>query len=167
MFEFRKLFGGKMLQFHITQGIIAYLVIIFHPIVFVLFNANTQGWNQALLQILPQLGQSQFYLNFGRLALILFTIGVAAGYFRRKALLTRHWRKFHILNYFAFLFALLHSSNLGSDTSFFPFNILYPIFWIGLFSAFFYRRIGSSIKLIRRTLIEKSQTDNKATSSPK
>lgn len=100
--------GGKIFRFHITEGIVAYTIMFAHAVTGSL-----------------QSGFSLYY-NFGRIAFILFSIGVFAGLLRTKTKFLRiHWKKLHILNYFAFLFVVAHSWFVGSDTQLFPFIIIW------------------------------------------
>lgn len=141
MMPLRKILGKNALPFHIIQGTLAYLFLLFHPILYGVYNIQTLGFMSGLGSLLPQLTMSQLYLNLGRTALILFTLSIVAGALRTHPFLTRHWRKFHIINYLAFAFIILHSRNLGSDVSSAPFVFLYPLFIGGLIIAICYKRV--------------------------
>lgn len=155
MLPLRKLYGKNLLMFHATQGIITYAVLFSHPTFYVLLNIQSFGLIKGFFALLPNLGTLyEYYVTFGKIAFYLFTIGVLAGLFRKKPLFSKHWRKFHILNYVAFFLALYHSWNIGSDSQTPPFSYLYPIFVIGLFVAVFYKRFWGFIK---KPLIVKSK----------
>ncbi len=137
-----KLFGGRMIRYHITQGLLAYLFIFMHPLFYGLYNIVSVGFISGLLKLLPNFATTQeVYINFGRTALVLLSIGVAAGLLRTRPFITKYWRLFHFLNYVAFIFVLIHSYYIGSDTHETPFIYLYPIFVLGLIGAFLYRRV--------------------------
>ncbi|MBI3980851.1 hypothetical protein HY345_02535 [Candidatus Microgenomates bacterium] len=134
--NFRQIFGPKILQFHIIQGILTYLIITLHPTMFFVFNFNTQGWEKALAMILPSFtNRLDFYLNFGKLAIVLLNISVFAGLLRKVPALIPHWRKLHRLNYVVFALIIYHSWNIGQDTRLVPFVYLYPVFLTGLVAA--------------------------------
>lgn len=141
MFEVRRIFGSKMLAFHITQGITIYILIFLHPTLYVLFNIESNGFLQGLYSLLPKFVQSELYYNLGRTAFLLFTVGIFAGLFRTRPYLLKHWRKLHSLNYIAFGLIIIHSGGVGSDTSTFPMNMMYPLSWLGLSAAFTHRKI--------------------------
>lgn len=142
MLNFRQIFGPRILQFHIIQGILTYLIVTLHPTMFFIFNFNTQGWEKALTMIFPSFtNRLDFYLNFGKLAIVLLNISVFAGLFRKVPALIPHWRKLHRLNYVVFALVIYHSWNIGQDTHLVPFVYLYPIFVVGLNIA-----IGHKVK---------------------
>jgi len=68
----------------------------------------------------------------GKVALLLLTLGVIAGYFRTRPFFRRNWRKFHVVNYIAFLAIILHSRNLGTDARTPPFVWVY---WIAVIAV--------------------------------
>ena len=141
-----KVFPG-LLRWHMVEGIISYGIILSHPMLYTIYTSKTIGIFNPLLTLWPNFSvQNEFYISFGRVALYLLTIGILAGLFRRSSFLSRHWRKFHILNYIVFVLVLWHSWNIGSDTHATPFVFLYPIFIVGFLTAFFYRRIYRLLK---------------------
>jgi DMSO/TMAO reductase YedYZ heme-binding membrane subunit len=83
---------------------------------------NLRGPLAGLLTFLPGY---DIFLNLGKLAFVLVSVGVIVGYFRTKPFLRKNWRKLHIMSYFAFVFVSIHSWNLGSDVKSFPFVITY------------------------------------------
>ena len=123
--------GPKALKYHIIEGLIAYILIVVHPLLYVVFTYQTLG--VITLFILPNLNinspRYELYLTYGRIAFLLLSVSVFAAIFRRNPRLRVHWRKFHILNYFAFYFVAIHAINVGSDTHAFPFNLFY---WFSL-----------------------------------
>src|SRR3989304_4660000 len=54
--------------------------------------------------------------TFGRVGFWLITLAVLAAKLRTQPWLRVHWRKFHILNYLAFIFISIHSRFTGTDT---------------------------------------------------
>lgn len=137
----RRVFGPKVLNFHIREGIVAYGLILAHPILFLL-NTALAGVPNVLGLLIPRFANTyETYLSFGKIGFILLTIAVFAAKFRNVGFLQRHWRKFHILNYVAFWFIFVHSFNVGSDTHKAPFSWLYPVMAILVVLSIFYRRV--------------------------
>ena len=118
--------GGWIFNFHITEGLGTWGIILLHPTLFVFLNYKIEGLSSALLTFLPRFSPTQeIWYSFGKFALILITIAVLAGYFREKPFLRRNWRKFHILNYFAFVFVAIHAYFSGTDSPSAPFSWFY------------------------------------------
>lgn len=113
--KFIELFSGKIFRFHVVEGIVAYSLMILHPIL-----GSLNG-----VSLLPVFVRYELLYNLGRFAFVLFTLAVFAALLRTQPFLTRHWRKFHILNYVAFYLIAIHSYFVGSDTKSLPF----VIFW--------------------------------------
>lgn len=137
----RGIFGTKVLNFHMREGIVAYGLILAHP-AFFLLNALLANVPNPLGLLLPQFSNAyETYLSFGKIGFILLTIAVFAARFRNVGFLQNHWRKFHILNYIAFWLIFVHSFNLGSDTHTIPFSLLYPVMAVLVVISIGYRRI--------------------------
>lgn len=115
MAKLTDLLGGKIFRFHITEGIISYILMFVHPILGSLLG----------ISLLPIFTRGELLYNLGRFAFILFTIAILAGLLRTKPFLVKHWRKFHILNYAAYSLIAVHSWFVGTDTRHFPFVIFY------------------------------------------
>lgn len=109
--------GGWIFKFHITEGIVAYGLILVHPLLlkfdplYVFLGFSSQG--------------AEFYYSFGRSAFWLLTVGVAAGLLRTQPWLQNNWRKFHVLNYVAFFLVWYHSFKVGTDIGTFPFSFFH------------------------------------------
>jgi|SRR3989344_5112618 len=137
---FRKLFGTKILKFHIIEGIIAYLIIVLHPTFYFLYNLQFSDFKTSILSLLPSFATNiDIYIDFGKLGLIFLTIAIMAGIFRTYPLISKNWRWFHRLNYIVFGLILIHSFFLGTDTKTAPFVYLYPIFIVGLITSVVYK----------------------------
>lgn len=121
--------GAKAFRWHTTEGIATYLIILSHPFAQVLLDFKAGGFLASLLTLFPG---KDLNLNLGKVALLLLTLGVIAGYFRTRPLFRRNWRKFHVVNYIAFLFIALHSRNLGTDARTPPFVWIY---WIAVIAV--------------------------------
>lgn len=126
---FIEVFGGGIYRYHMTQGVIAYLIILLHPFFFTFFNIQTSGINSAVSAILPNFGsRMQNLILFGEIGLLFLTIGVITGILGQHQLIISYWRKLHILNYFVFPLILVHSFFIGQDVRSSIFVFLYPIF---------------------------------------
>lgn len=122
--------GGWIFKFHVIEGISVYFLILVHGTAFVFYNYLLgQGFDPffVFVDVCVLCGKAtQHYYNFGRLAFWFITLAVTAGYFRTATPFLRvHWKKFHILNYVAFLLIGLHSLFLGSDLGKFPFSFFH------------------------------------------
>jgi predicted ferric reductase len=126
--------GGWIFNFHITEGLGAWGIMLLHPTLFLLLNYKIEGLSTALLTFVPRFSPPQeVWYSLGKFALVLISIAVLAGYFREKPALRRNWRKFHILNYFAFVFVAIHSYYSGTDA------------WTPPFSWFYWMAIGTVV----------------------
>ena len=123
----QRFLGARTFKYHLFQGLISYGLLLAHPLLYVVF--TYQMFGKITTFLLPNFdinpGIYELYLTYGRIAFVLLTIGVAAGYFRNKPFLRAHWRKFHILNYFSFFFIAIHAYNVGTDIAVFPFSVFY------------------------------------------
>lgn len=123
-------FGGWLFNFHILQGIFVYILVLGHPSLYM-------GYRYLIGQGLDPFfiftsvcvlchTKLDLYYTFGRVAFWFVTTAVFAGLFRTATpFLRMHWRKFHILNYFAFLFVGYHSLMLGTDLGTAPFSYIH------------------------------------------
>jgi DMSO/TMAO reductase YedYZ heme-binding membrane subunit len=122
-----------------------------HPILYAVFTYQTV--NKIILFIIPRSDINppgyEMFLTYGRIAFSLLTVGVIAGLLRNRPEIRAHWRKFHILNYFAFFFVSVHALNVGTDIKTPPFAWF---FWVANFVIlgvvlyrFLYPRIRSFI----------------------
>jgi predicted ferric reductase len=125
-------FGGWVFNFHVFNGIVIYTLAILHPLAFLL---SRHFIGAGLDPIFVFLGfcfycqtKLDLYYTLGRIAFWLITIGVLAGFLRKSTPFMRfNWRKFHILNYVAFLIIGVHGYLLGTDfltQPFFTFSII-------------------------------------------
>ena len=113
-----QMIGAKAYKYHITEGLVTYGFILAHPFMQALLDYKVAGFLGALLTFLPG---RDIDLSLGKIALLLITIGVIAGYFRTKPFFRRHWLKFHYLNYAAFYLIAVHSWGEGTDIGTTPF----------------------------------------------
>lgn len=131
--RFIEKFGGWVFKFHLSEGILAYALILTHPIIFLIYNYFSRHiidpfyifTDFCLLCREPQ----ELFYTFGRIAFWLVSIAVLAGIVRAQPWWKKHWRKFHILNYFVFFFVAIHSWFAGSDVIFPPFVYF---FWVAV-----------------------------------
>ncbi len=122
--------GGWIFRFHIIEGVLVYILIILHPLSFMLFNYFSQrGLDPFTVFIYfcvlcPT--RIDFYQTLGRISFWLLNIAVWAGLLRMATPYMRaNWKKFHILNYLVFVFIGIHSIGLGSDIGTPPFSFFH------------------------------------------
>lgn len=136
----RRLFGIWIFRFHITQGLIAYLIILSHPLFYFINNLLAYGFSKAIIALMPVFSsQREVMITLGRIAIILLTIAVLSGIFRTRPFIAKHWRIFHKLNYVVFVLVMIHSYFIGSDSRTIPFVLLYPVFAGGLIASIIYK----------------------------
>jgi predicted ferric reductase len=129
--------GGWIFSFHVTEGLFVLGIVLLHPLLFTLLNYLSGGLSAALLTILPRFNPNQeIWYSFGKFGLLLILTAIFAGYFRQRPFLRKNWRKFHILNYFAFILVAIHAYFSGSDA------------WTAPFSWFYWLAIGVVLFLI-------------------
>jgi DMSO/TMAO reductase YedYZ heme-binding membrane subunit len=132
--------GPWVRKFHIFQGIFAYLLILLHPIMYSLFELPHVGIIKTFVDILPHFSTSfEVYMDLGKLAFILLSVGVAAGLLRNNPKVIAHWRLVHRANYLVFAIVMLHSWLIGSDTHIAPFVYMYPVFIAILIASVWYK----------------------------
>ncbi len=118
--------GGWVFGFHVKQGVAIYTLIVLHPILF-------------LLQKPPLVTLANPFYLMGTLSFILISLAVWAARMRAEPFWNIHWRKFHILNYVAFLLIVVHAFNVGSDFKSFPFSVFYPMATLAVLVTIVYR----------------------------
>lgn len=132
----RPVVGNKaILNFHIWQGIAAFILAHLHP----LFFAISLGFKR----ILTMGG----YVVWGRVALLLIVVSVAAGLLRTLPWMQKHWRWVHRLNYLIFALIYWHSWSLGDDVKEFPMLILYLVSPLVVITGLIYKLIYPKIRV--------------------
>ena len=133
MQKWKEKLGVWVLKFHIIQGVIVYMLVLAHPLLFVIYNFKTRGLinpfyvftDFCLLCPTP----IELYYTFGRIAFWLISLAILAAILRSEVWWRKNWRKFHMLNYFVFFLIAIHAWFSGTDiinTSF-----VY-IYWFGI-----------------------------------
>lgn len=126
---FIKTFSPGILKFHMTQGVIAYFIILSHPFLYAFYNFQTIGLNNAFSAFIPDFSSNySLYILLGQTGLTLLTIAVLAAISRNNKRIIKFWIKIHRLNYAVFPPILFHSFLIGADTKSLPFIALYPVF---------------------------------------
>lgn len=132
MIKISEKLGGWVFNFHVFEGILAYLLAFLHPIFFLLSNYFSGGRfdpyvafiNVCLICRTP----TDYYQTIGRISFWLLSIAFFAALFRKTIpWLKTNWRKFHVLNYLVFLLVGAHGFLIGTDfrsRPFFTFAIL-------------------------------------------
>ncbi len=156
MDRFVQIVGARAYKLHITQGLVAYGFVLFHPLFENLLVYQLTRSLVATLQVfIPSFDtQKDIFLIFGRSAFILLTIAVFASYFRTKTFFRRNWRAFHMLNYLVFYLIFIHA-RLGSDVKSPPFVLVYWLFLI-IVSASVAQRL---LKYFRFSLISQKKVE--------
>lgn len=122
-------YGAWVFKFHLTEGAIAYTLIFLHPLSFLLFNyIATKVFDPFYVYtgfcVLCQTRTELFY-SFGRAAFWMVSAAVLAAKLRTLPWWREYWRKIHILNYLVFIFVVVHSFFVGTDSHSFPFILFY------------------------------------------
>lgn len=117
----KKLFP-QIFYFHRSEGVFALLFATTHPTLL----AVGVGLESYVARDFLDPSQVKF-LYFGYTALFTMYLTVGTALLMKKRVLSRWWRKIHVLNYVVFAAAWTHSWNLGSDVQSTPLRIL----WLG------------------------------------
>ena len=125
-----RMVGAKAYRYHITEGIVAYLFILLHPLMQVILYFKAEGPYFGLLAFIFE---KNVFINLGKLAFILLTISIIAAYFRTKPFFRKNWNKLHLLNYFSFFIIAFHSWAIGTDVKTYPFVTIYTLMIICVF----------------------------------
>ena len=137
MEKLKNKFGGWILNFHLFNGKLLYILVLAHPAMYMMYLYKIKGVLDPFyiyidLCVLCK-GNLEHFYNFGRIALWLITAGIIAAVFRGSdPFLKKNWRKFHILNYLAFFLIAIHLRGVGTDAVVMPFSAFY---WFSLLSV--------------------------------
>lgn len=104
--EMRKISGLPFIKAHHNLARIGILLILIHPLTFILQGRGFQIFSPISFPVNPYIG------FFGRPAFYLFLIAAGIALYRRKY---RNWLKIHYLSYLAFLLVTVHALMLGDD----------------------------------------------------
>lgn len=111
--------GGWFYNFHIIQGIIAYSLIVLHPLIYLAFLTiakNSFDPFYIFIDIcISCQTKSELYISLGRIALYLVTIAVIIARFRVIPALRKYWRIGHTINYPVFYLVAIHAKKIGSN----------------------------------------------------
>ncbi|MDD3031012.1 MAG: hypothetical protein QM220_09345 [Atribacterota bacterium] len=128
----KKLFGTVYIKIHHFFSISGLILITLHPIIMAIDFGTTS------IFALSFSSWDAFLTNGGRPALYLAYIATIAAVLRKS--ITKYWRYFHSIIYFAFIFGAIHGLRMGSNLSS---PILYGLFIImiaAVIANFFYKR---------------------------
>lgn len=118
--------GNWVSKFHAFNGILVYLLALFHTFSYVLINYfSGHGMdpyvafiNVCLICKYPV----NYYLTIGRVSFWILTGGVFVAIFRRySSWFNKNWRNLHIVNYIVFILVVAHGFLLGTDFKTIPF----------------------------------------------
>jgi DMSO/TMAO reductase YedYZ heme-binding membrane subunit len=110
--KMRKISGLSFLNAHHNLARIGILLMLIHPITFILQGRGINIFSPVSFPVNPYIGYA------GRPAFYLFLLAVGIALYRKKY---RGWLKVHYLNYLAFLLITVHALMLGDD---FELNIM-------------------------------------------
>lgn len=110
--KMRKISGLPFIKAHHNLARTGILLILIHPLTFILQGRSIQIFSPISFPVNPFIGFA------GRPALYLFLLAAGIALYRRKY---RNWLTIHYLNYLAFLLVTVHALMLGDD---FELNIM-------------------------------------------
>jgi len=110
--KMRKISGLPFIKTHHNLARIGILLILIHPLTFILEGRGIQIFSPISFPVNPYIGFA------GRPAFYLFLLAAGIALYRKKY---RNWLKIHYLNYLAFLLVTVHALMLGDD---FELNIM-------------------------------------------
>ncbi|EKD62501.1 MAG: ferric reductase protein [uncultured bacterium] len=128
----RKRLGKWLLSFHQLEGAFAYVLIVLHPMFFILFNYGLTNKLDPFYVFTDFCAlcskQIEYFYTFGRVAFWLVTLAVVAAKLRSSLFLRNSWRKLHSLNYLVFFLVAFHAYFVGTDVSKSPFVFVYFLY---------------------------------------
>lgn len=132
--------GSWIFKFHLFEGKLIYLLVLMHPIFFLLTNHFLGGKFDPYIAFINVCllckPVSEYYYTLGRISFWLLTIAVFAASFRSLNFwMKANWRKFHVLNYLVFLIIGAHGFLLGTDfrsQPFFAFALIAYVIILGI-----------------------------------
>lgn len=105
MAKMRKISGLPFIKTHHNLARIGILLILIHPMTFVLEGRG--------IQIFSPISQTNIFIALaGRPAFYLFILAAGIAIYRKKY---KNWRKVHYLSYLAFLLVSIHALMIGAD----------------------------------------------------
>jgi DMSO/TMAO reductase YedYZ heme-binding membrane subunit len=104
--KMRKISGLPFIRAHHNLARIGILLILIHPLTFILQGRGMQIFSPISFPVNPYIGFA------GRPAFYLFLIAAGIALYRAKY---KNWLKIHYLNYLAFLLVTVHALMLGDD----------------------------------------------------
>lgn len=139
MERLKKFFGDWIFKFHVFEGLFIYSLVILHGLSFVYFNYvlfhRFDPFYVFIDVCVLCVNKLDHFYNFGRIGFWLITSAVFAALFRGfNYWMRKNWRKFHYLNYVAFLIIGVHAYFIGTDTLRQPFATIY---YLGLGAVVF------------------------------
>jgi methionine sulfoxide reductase heme-binding subunit len=136
MAKMKKISGLPFMKAHHNLARIGLLLIIIHPLTFVL-----QGRG---IEIFSPISPTNIFIGLaGRPAFYLFLLAAGVALYRKKY---KNWRKIHYLSYLAFLLATLHALMLGDDFESYIMRTLAIAMAIAVTVIFIHKRSASARK---------------------
>ncbi|MBL7036529.1 hypothetical protein ISR94_01595 [Candidatus Microgenomates bacterium] len=135
MLAFQIVFREKIsITAHKLSGALIYSLVLLHPALWIVQNYFLRGSVDIYYPFIDICGlckgPGEYFYNSGRLAFWSITLAVGAAVLVRiikDKWLSKNWKNFHVLNYFAFYFVSIHAIGIGSDITHPLFIILFVI----------------------------------------
>ena len=127
MIKLTEKLGGWVFKFHIFEGILTYILVFIHPLLFlvfkyIVFHSSDIFYIFTDFCVLCK-PQAELFYTLGRVSFWIITATVLAGLFRTATpWLRNNWKKVHFLNYLAFILIGIHSLGVGTDIGTPPFS---------------------------------------------
>ena len=148
--------GGWVFRFHILEGVAIYLLVLMHPIFFVLYNYfYGKGFDPfyVFTQVCVICKQQELYYTLGRVSFWLINITVITGLFRAATpYMRKNWTKFHILNYFIFLIVGIHGLSIGTDFRTLPFFAFAVVAYLIVLYVVLFKKLPSLFSFLKSWL---------------
>ena len=121
--------GEWVFKFHHLEGTLAFILVITHPTLFVIFNYSLSHKLDPFYVFTDFCALCSkpvdYFYTLGRISFWLIVFAVFAAKFRSNSLIRKHWRKVHSLNYIAFFLVAIHAYFVGRDVQVKPFIYLF------------------------------------------
>lgn len=142
-------FGGWIFKLHVYQGVVSYALVIIHPLLFLGLNFKDKGVIDPFYVFTDFCAicstPLELWYTFGRISFWLITVAVFAAIMRKQAWWRIHWRKFHVLNYLAFLLIAIHARFAGTDALTPPFVWIYWFAVVSVLATFIYKYVRPAL----------------------
>ena len=124
--KLKKWLGSSIYNFSIWQGILICILVLIHPLMFLLYRHFNGNGTDPFFIFTDVCGFCQtkmdFYYTLGRFAFWIFSVGIIAWIFKSSIpFLKKDWKSFNVISFVVFLLSGIHGFLTGMDFTTKPF----------------------------------------------